>query len=740
MMKKQDKILTRLVLGTILAGGAGLMMPQVGYAAPTESTSTEVTITETEANDADVTVFANMQDDSGKHAIVSSELTSYTSASLAASNYTLTINSGTMKTVYGGYTSAATAEGNTVTINGGTIGAGDGYSEAVVGGKAATTASNNTINIKGGTITGSIIGGDGATASNNTINISGGTIGADSAWTSINAGRSTTDGGTASGNTITISGDVEFLGNVLISTGTVQGTSGTTGTSSNNTLNILTAITVAELSGGDGATHSGNTLNIAAKGVTTNGLMAFDSINFYLPSDIANGETMLTVKGNSEFGTTVDLTGVTYGVTALSGVSLKKGDTVNLILGDGATLNTDATLSTVASSTLSSASFLSLASLDTVDTYTLSISKCGDNAIIATVDNVTSSSTDDSNNSSNSSSSDSGNSNSSSSTSNSSSDVKKSTVETRAASVSMLTQASDFMASTGFSEAANAVSQAAAEAQASGAEAPTSASFTPFAAMGGQKMRAESGSHVDIKGYGLNVGFAKEIANKDGKLLFGPVVEYGRGSYDSYNNDVHGDGDSSFWGIGIMARQTNNDGLYYEGSVRGGRSKSDYSSSVTVGGVPVNLSYDSSSTYWSAHLGVGKIFAVSADNTVDAYLKYFYTHQSGDTVTLNPGLGTLDFDSVDSNRIRIGSRLTHKINNKDSIYGGLAYQYEFGGEARATYNGTATPAPSVKGSSGMLELGYILKASDKVSLDFGVTGWAGKQRGITGQIGALWKF
>ncbi|MBO6235242.1 MAG: autotransporter outer membrane beta-barrel domain-containing protein, partial [Schwartzia sp.] len=84
---------------------------------------------------------------------------------------------------------------------------------------------------------------------------------------------------------------------------------------------------------------------------------------------------------------------------------------------------------------------------------------------------------------------------------------------------------------------------------------------------------------------------------------------------------------------------------------------------------------------------------------------------------------------------------THKVNERNSFYGGLAYQYEFGGEARAHYNGTATPSPSVKGSSGMLELGWQVKPEDgPLTLDLGVTGWAGKQRGGSVQLGATWSF
>ncbi|TYZ20352.1 autotransporter domain-containing protein [Selenomonas ruminis] len=758
-MKLQERKITQLVLGALLASSSGLLLPSMATAKTADAVAPaakELTVTSTSVNEtgaaisATDTVFGNASYEGISQIVSATGLSVLDNNTLAADGFTVTINSGTMNLIYGGKTTTATAQNNSVIINGGTIGnaespwgavviGGYGASTAsgntvkvtagtingqIIGGQVGTggTASGNTVTISGGTFAGSIIGGQGKTASNNTITISGGTIGTAAGWTSINAGLAPydEDSGTASGNTLTISGDVTLLGNVMLSIGTAQGASGT---SSNNTLNLLTAVNALELSGGDGTT-SGNTLNVAAKGITTGSIMGFDSINFYLPANIANGDKMITVAANTEIDGTVNLTGVKLGVTALSGVTLSKGNTVTLISAP-AGITTDTTLSTADSSTLGSASFLALANLDTVNTYTLSISKSGTDAIIATVDNVSSSSTG-------------GSGESSSSSSSTVNDVKKSTVEPRAATLSALTQGSDFLASSGFSQAANAVSLAAAEAQQGGAAAISTNSFTPFAATGGQKMRANSGSHVDTKGYCLNVGFAKETANKNGKLLFGPVVEYGRGTYDSYNNDVHGDGKSHYWGIGMMARQTNNDGIYYEGSLRGGRSSSDYSSNVTVLGVPTHIAYDNTNTYWSAHLGIGKVTKLAGNNALDTYLKYFYTRQAGDTVTI---VGApMAFSAVNSHRARAGMRITHKINEKESLYGGLAYQHEFDSEARATYNGNATPAPSVKGGSGMAELGWQVKASGPLTLDFGLIGWVGKQRGLTGQIGALWKF
>ena len=116
--------------------------------------------------------------------------------------------------------------------------------------------------------------------------------------------------------------------------------------------------------------------------------------------------------------------------------------------------------------------------------------------------------------------------------------------------------------------------------------------------------------------------------------------------------------------------------------IGGGKVKADYSGNVNT----LNVNYDSSSNYIAAHLGLGKISKISANNQLDCYVKYFYSRQSGD-------------------------------------------------------NGNSTPSPSVKGGSGMFELGWQVKPdASPLTLDLGLTAWAGKQRGLTGQLGMNWKF
>ena len=672
--------------------------------------------------------------------VVGGGVYSYTGAvALSAEGNTVKISGGTIGTsgensVLGGENndigrsgSARTANKNTVEITGGTI------NSTIWGGYSSKgDVESNTVNISGGTVTSNVTGGESrnnygpseGNATGNTVNISGGTIGREGGSTSIYGGVAPGTDKSASNNTVTISGNPTFVGNVSIYGGTAF-----SGSASNNKINILIPITVEGFYGGlESPTNTGNTLNIAAKNVVANNVGGFQNMNFYLPKDVSNNDTMLTIKGNEGMTTPANVQGITFGVAALQGVNLQKGDTVNLLVGKNG-LTMDDTLKTTDSATLAKEPFLSPNSLTTDKKYELSISKKGEDTIIATVDNVTEQKADEGG---------SGEKGGSGKKAVSIPDVLKSPVETRAGVVTLVNAGADLLVSQGMSNAADAA--AAERTEGDAAAAPRAGGFAPFAAVSFGKLRAESGSHVDNKGIGMNLGFAREIANKNGKLLVGPVIEYGHGSYDSYQDSgIKADGKSSYWGIGVIAKQTNDNGFYYEGSLRAGRTKSDYNSDLRPG---LHVNYDSSATYWAAHLGVGKLEDIGHDNTLDYYGKYFYSHTGSDSTYLNGANETANFDAVNSHRIRLGARLTHALNEKNKIYGGLAWQYEFKGDARATYSVSGeAPSPSVKGSSGMIELGWQVKpGKSPMTIDLGVTGWVGKQRGITANLQANWTF
>ena len=293
----------------------------------------------------------------------------------------------------------------------------------------------------------------------------------------------------------------------------------------------------------------------------------------------------------------------------------------------------------------------------------------------------------------------------------------KSPVETQSAALTMLNLGHDLLTTAGYENAALAV------------DGEEEGSVNPFITMSANNQKLNTGSHVDLKAWNMNLGFAKKINNNSGKLLIAPVIEYGRGSYDSYlDNGTHGDGDAHFWGAGLMAKQLNDNGLYYEGSLRAGRMSTDYQSAVAGG-----IKYDSDATYYAVHLGMGKVVQLNDKDTIDYYGKLFYTRQQGDKVTVGTG-ATYDFDATTSLRTRLGARYTHQLSEKNAFYAGLAWQHEFDGESNAivatTLGSASAPAPSMKGDTGIMELGWRVNNSDKFELGLGVNGSVGKQKGV----------
>jgi len=64
------------------------------------------------------------------------------------------------------------------------------------------------------------------------------------------------------------------------------------------------------------------------------------------------------------------------------------------------------------------------------------------------------------------------------------------------------------------------------------------------------------------------------------------------------------------------------------------------------------------------------------------------------------------------------------------------WEYEFDGTARATTNGLAIDAPSLRGGTGVGEVGLIWKPTSYRGLyaDLGIQGYTGQREGITANL------
>ena len=626
----------------------------------------------------------------------------------AVRNNKVFFSDGTAKSnIYGGWSEKNDTENNSVIINGGKIvsvfGGRSGEDGSVTGNSVEITGTQVKSSVEGGfnskgnangnivTITNceikeEVYGGDSGESgavNGNTVVITGGSVKG-----YVRGGYSKS--GTVSNNSVTVNGGT-------FSTSIFGGWSNTND-AINNTVTIKSdngkvPIFNASIFGGYSTDttkdmRTGNTLNIYTKGLIATNVKNFEYYNFYLPGNIKAGDTILTLTNAG--GTDISNGKVNIGVAGAAEL-LNVNDTLNLLYNANGIKADNVVYSNMQQGVSLEYEFTTELSAD-------------GNSIVATVDKVPAKTTEQA----------------------------KSPVETQLAAAAFLNSGADMVTDKGIANAVQTAGGTTAEM---------------FGAMSGGNMRYKSGSYADVHGYNMALGLAKAVANNAGKLTYGSLLEYGWGNYTSHlDSGIRADGNTKYYGIGLLVRQDNNDGVYYEGSLRYGRMDADYASGdlIGAGGSKVFADYDSSSSYYGAHLGIGKVNKINGTTKADLYAKLFYTHQGGDSVTLGgEGNGEVyDFDAVDSTRARVGARLSKDYSERSSGYVGLAYEYEFDGEARATVKGLSTPSPSIKGSSGLLEVGYILqpKGLNDPMINIGLQGWGGKKQGFTGNVNFVWNF
>ena len=595
--------------------------------------------------------------------------------------YGYTIKGATSPTTFGtemwGGRSVA---GNTTTGN--AIAVDDATGKTVYGGYTRSTGTSatgadvgdshtNTVNVAGGVYT-NVYGGwtNVGKAVSNTVNVTGNATG------SIVGGYSASS--EASNNVVDVTNSV-FTGNITGGQGSVT---------NYNVIRLRNALVTGTITGGTAANGKDNTLAVSYGTGTSSSVKDFSGIqNLHFDMETAPvNNTNPLLKLTAVTGGDKNLTGMKF-VVARSGATQKlaKGDTFTLME------NT-----TGGGRNITVGSGVTAEGIDGVSRrYTFDITQDPHDAhkLIATVTKA------------------------------GMGEQSKSIVETRAGASAFLNDGADFLAGAGM-DAAGKEARAAAQSG--------SAPYGLWAGMGGGSFRHETGSYVDMNGWNLGVGWARENAVQAGTLTFGPFIEYGRGSYDSYLDDgTHGSGKTNYLGAGVMAKIETKAHNWVDSSLRIGRTKSDYTGLAN---------YDTTSTYYGVQVGVGKDFHVRENDTVGAYVRYAYAHTAGTSAHLSSG-ETFDFDAVNSHRLRVGTRYTHSATALSQLYAGLAWEYEFDGDARATSQGDSAPSPSLKGGSALLELGYrFAPQGSRMSYDLNLNGWQGKRKGVTGGVSVKWAF
>lgn len=638
----------------------------------------------------------------------------------SASGNAITINGGKVEDasiINGGFSYDADATNNSLTITGGEIKI-DG--ELSAGHSQSANAINNIVKISGGKITSAnsanIQGGNSSkgNANNNLVVISDGDIGVN-----VHGGYSSKKD--AVGNTLNISGG-KFSNTDETKVSVISGGYAAKGNVKNNVINIsggtfanekATAIyagyvedlaksnvtnnvinlnadnlVLAKLYGvgyknGDFITNnaqtSGNTLNVTGKNITAFSAQNFNNINFYITKnfDMAN-DVMLKLNTNN--ADDLDFSKTNIGINITGGTTVKNDDVIKLINTPNGNINKDpANLGDKVAGLTGMVGTL---------VYDFTIEKPDNQNIVAKA-----------------------------TFNKDGTEISKNILETSVAEMGALSNSADLL---------------------SDIDLDTIAKDNVWGAIKGSEMRYKSGSHVDVDNFSAAVGASKAINNH----YLGAFVELGGGKFDSFNSinfanpinitSVSGKGNFKYYGFGLRGDFNFANDFYAKSTLRAGQIKTDYSNSL-------DWAYESTRNYFGGSLELGKKLNITDTSSIDLYTKGFYTRLNkanvnviGDDITLN---------KMDSIRARAGATYFYKADDKVETYLGVALERELKGDAKG-YNKTNAvdiSNPSVKGSTGIVNLGIKADVTDKLNVDLKLEGTFGKREGIAGGIVATYK-
>jgi outer membrane autotransporter protein len=281
------------------------------------------------------------------------------------------------------------------------------------------------------------------------------------------------------------------------------------------------------------------------------------------------------------------------------------------------------------------------------------------------------------------------------------------------------------------------------------AVAAADAGRSAFVAVSGSSVRSETGSHVDLDQGGLMAGVVQRVDLSAGRLTAGAFAEFGGGSYDTGNATssglVRGSGDVHNLGGGLVGhmdfRPLGHGHVYAEAATRVGMAYNSFDSNDLTSLSGIAARYDASSAYYGVSAAIGYVWNLNATASLDVYGKYFQTRLNGDSVRLSTG-ETVDFDDIDSQRTRVGARLSYALADHVTPYVGMAWEHEFDGESRATTNGYSLAAPTLQGDTGIAEIGLTMTPSATMPLqvDIGLQGFLGRNQGVAGNLRATLAF
>lgn len=267
-------------------------------------------------------------------------------------------------------------------------------------------------------------------------------------------------------------------------------------------------------------------------------------------------------------------------------------------------------------------------------------------------------------------------------------------------------------------------------------------------------------SHSDYKsietksnGYNLMMGAGYSFD----KAILGAFFETGKTNYDTssyfeaYKNkdalDFEASGHASYIGGGLLAKayaNENQEGLYFNGFMKGGRAKNQYDSSSfsdndyrAVG----DIHFDESGGYFSVGAGTGYKYKFDEAQIFDTSLFYAYAFLKGNSFWL--GGSNIDLNKTKLHTLYLNEDYFYQMSSDLTIHAGVGLQYEFDSKTNGTMDGYQINGVDNKGGTGTFSAGLRMTPFDgdlDKYIEFGVKAYTGRDDGIAGNISVNYNF
>lgn len=265
-----------------------------------------------------------------------------------------------------------------------------------------------------------------------------------------------------------------------------------------------------------------------------------------------------------------------------------------------------------------------------------------------------------------------------------------------------------------------------------------------FGVIRGGHTRYKTGSHANLDGINLITGATHTFKGQNADFTGGIFFEAGYGDIGTENSigrkALKGDGDSKYYGGGLLARYDLTEGTlkgsYARVALRAGRLFSDYTNKDALSGLKFSLN----SNYYAGFVGIGHLRELTPAIQMDLRAQYMFSQVKGKDVRIGEDL--YRFKDTDSHRTHLALELSYTANPCINPFVSFAWEHEFDGKAHTSISSYTIDKASLTGSTGIVKAGLTMRPSKEsnFSLDAGVAGYFGTQKGVNGEIRMQYRF